>query len=300
MMILAIMLSASLQNAAPPPAPVPQMRRRGPVEAPRATGTCAALPLDLAAIVPVVEVTIGGRPYRFAVDTGAQGHGRIKRELAEQLGLAVVGQARTPGPGGTVEERPIFALPALAVGGITFHDAQLAAAPVIPGRPMPWDGILGVDLFRNFTLTLDYGNRRLHVGERPLTAGVALAPDQPGPTFPIEIGGRSFPAHLDTGNQVAPLFLNEADARSLPLSGAPVERGRARGSFGEFAIMEAPLAGPVRVGAFTLPVDRVAWPAVRGVGNLGSRGLAGTVVRLDQRGRRLDIAASGAADGCPG
>ena len=131
-------------------------------------------------------------------------------------------------------------------------------------------------------------------------AGVALAPDQPVPTFPIEIAGRSFPVHLDTGNQAAPLFLNEADARSLPLAGAPVERGRARTSFGEFAIMEAQLAAPVRAGAFTLPVDRVGWPAARGMGNLGSRGLAGTVVRLDQRSRRLDIAASGAVDSCPG
>jgi hypothetical protein len=300
MILAAIMLSASMQSPAPAAGPVPQMRR-GPIEAPRSTGSCAAAPLDLAAVIPVVEVTIGGRgPYRFAVDTGAQGHGRIRRELAEELGLAVVGQARTPAPGGTFEERPVFGLPALAVGGIIFHDAQLLAAPAIAGRPLPWDGILGVDLFRNFTLTLDYGNRRLHVGERPLATGVALAADQPVPTFPIEIAGRSFAVHLDTGNQAAPLFLTEADALSLPLAGAPVERGRARTSFGEVAIMEAPLAVPVRVGAFALPVDRVGWPAARGMGNLGSRGLAGTVVRLDQRSRRLDIAASGAAETCPG
>lgn len=292
--LTAIMLSLSMQAA-----PVPQMRRRA-AEPPRTTGTCAALPLDLATAVPIVEVRIGDRPYRFLIDTGAQGHGRIKRELAEQLGLAVVGQARTPAPGGTVEERPVYALPALTLGGIAFQDLQLMAAPVLPGRELPFDGILGLDAFRNFTLTLDYGNRRVHVAEQPLAAGVALVPDQPLATFPIEIGGRSFPAHLDTGNQAASLFLNEADARSLPLAGAPVERGRARGSFGDFAIMEAPLTGQVRVGGFTLPVDRVTWPSARNMGNLGSRGLAGTVVRLDQRSRRLDIAASGAAATCPG
>ena len=309
MILAAIMLSASMQEAAPPPgpAPAPRMRRRGPIEPPRATGTCAAVPLDLAAVVPVVEVTIGGRgPYRFAVDTGAQGHGRIRRELAEALGLAVTGQARTPGPGGTVEERPVFEAPALTLGGITFHGAELPAAPVIPGQPLPWDGILGVDLFREFTLTLDYGNRRLHVGRQPLAGGAALAPDRPTPTFPVEIAGRSFPVALDTGNQAGALFLSEADARSLPLAGAAVERGRARTSFGELAIMEAPLAAPVKFGAFTLPVDRVGWPPARGIGNLGSRGLAGAVVRLDQRNRRVDIAASavsaaaGAADTCPG
>ncbi|HKR25259.1 MAG TPA: retropepsin-like aspartic protease, partial [Allosphingosinicella sp.] len=201
--LTAIMLSLSMQAV-----PVPQMRRRV-TEPPRATGTCAALPLDLAATVPIVEVRIGERPYRFLIDTGAQGHGRIKRALAEQLGLAVVGQARTPAPGGTVEERPVYALPALALGGIAFQDLELTAAPVIPGRELPFDGILGLDAFRNFTLTLDYGNRRLHVSDRPLAAGVALVPDQPLATFPVEIDGRSFPAHLDTGNQAASLFLNE-------------------------------------------------------------------------------------------
>ena len=47
----------------------------------RATGGCAVVPL-LPAAIPVVEVTIGGKgPYRFAIDTGAQGHGRIRAEL---------------------------------------------------------------------------------------------------------------------------------------------------------------------------------------------------------------------------
>ncbi len=290
-----------LQNAGTQ-GPVPQMRRRGPIEAPRAVGDCAAVPLDLGMVIPIVTVMIGDRgPYRFAIDTGAQGHGRIKRELAEQLGLAVAGAARTPGPGGTVEERPVFAVPSLTLGGIRFENAQLLAAPVLPGRAAEWDGILGIDLFRNFTLTLDYGNRRLHVGPQPLGAGLALAPDQPVLTFSVEIAGRSFPVHLDTGNQARPLLLAEADARSLPLTGEPVERGRARTSFGEFAIMEAPLGAPVRAGTFDLPVRTVSWPPARNIGNLGSLGLAGTVVRVDQRSRLIQIAASptGAAESCP-
>ena len=52
-------------------------------------GECAVVPI-LAGAIPVVEVKIGGKgPYRFAIDTGAQGHGRISRELAEELGIFV-------------------------------------------------------------------------------------------------------------------------------------------------------------------------------------------------------------------
>ena len=44
-----------------------------------ATGGCASVPI-LPAAIPVVEVTIGGKgPYKFAIDTGARGHGRISR-----------------------------------------------------------------------------------------------------------------------------------------------------------------------------------------------------------------------------
>ena len=51
------------------------------------TGGCAAVPI-LSGAIPVVEVKIGGKgPYRFAIDTGAQGHGRISPTLAEPLSL---------------------------------------------------------------------------------------------------------------------------------------------------------------------------------------------------------------------
>jgi hypothetical protein len=75
------------------------------------TGSCASVPI-LPAAIPVVEVTIGGKgPYKFAIDTGAQGHGRISTALAEELGLPKVGEVGTPAPGGTVATRRSTARP---------------------------------------------------------------------------------------------------------------------------------------------------------------------------------------------
>src|SRR3990170_3481225 len=72
------------------------------------SGGCAVVPI-LPATIPVVEVRIGGKgPYRFAIDTGAEGHGRISAALAEELGLPKIGEAGTPGPGGAVATRPVF------------------------------------------------------------------------------------------------------------------------------------------------------------------------------------------------
>src|SRR5690348_11970915 len=86
------------------------------------SGTCGSVPI-LPGAIPVVEVTIGGKgPYRFAIDTGAQGAGRISTALAEQLKLPRVGEARTPAPDGAVAARPIYGAPEVSVGDVSFKN----------------------------------------------------------------------------------------------------------------------------------------------------------------------------------
>lgn len=289
----------SLVAVAAQEAPV-QRQVRG-VSAPpvRIEGACAAVPMRLVNNIPVVEVTIGGRgPYRFGIDTGAAGHGRISAALATELGLPQVGEARTPAPGGTTATRPIFGAGPIALGRVTFHDAGLLTLSDVRGPNRGWDGILGLDMFAGATLTLDYGNGVAMVGPAPVTDGVAATFDHGVPEIPVEVAGRTFRVDLDTGNGAAGFFLAEAEARALPLDGAPVERGRARTSFGEFAILEAPLAAPITVGGHALAWRQVGWPPARGTGNLGSRALAGTVLRVDRRNARVAVSASAAPPAC--
>jgi hypothetical protein len=264
---------------------------------PVVTGGCTVVPL-LPAAIPVVTVTIAGKPYRFGIDTGAQGQGRIRETLAAELGLAQVGEVRTPAPGGTIATRPIFGVSEFGVGGMTFRNVSLVALSQVRGpQGADWDGILGIGLFEQLTLTLDYGNARAMIGAAGLASGLPLRMNRiPGIT--LTIAGKDLPVDLDTGNGAGALFLAEADARALPLGGEPVERGRARTSFGEFAIMEAPLAAPVLAGTATLPVKTVGWPPARPGGNLGSKGLVGMSVAVDQRAKRVDIHASGAMPVC--
>jgi len=92
-----------------------------------ATGGCAVVPIHRAAI-PVVEIKIGGKgPYRFAIDTGAQGHGRISAELAEELGLPEVGEVGTPAPGGTVTTRSVYGAAEVSVGKVSYKNVDLVA-----------------------------------------------------------------------------------------------------------------------------------------------------------------------------
>jgi len=295
-MSIAWALLAAVAAQAAPPQGVPVQRMQTPDVA--FEGTCTVAPLDLSAGQPVVQVMVDGKgPYRFVIDTGAQGAGRISAALAEQLGLAAVGEVRTAAPGGTTETRKIYRAGKLAVGGIAFADADLATMPNLPGRS-DWDGVLGIDLFHQLTLTLDYGKAALKLSRAPASGGVAADFSHAIPQIPLSIGDKALTVDLDTGNGAAPLFVSEEVAKAVPQSGPAVERGRARTSFGEFAIMQAPISVPVTVGGVALPVTAIGWPSARGEGNLGSRGLAGMRLVVDRANGRVVISPSGDAPTC--
>lgn len=263
------------------------------------SGGCAVVPI-LPAAIPVVEVTIGGKgPYRFAIDTGAEGHGRISAALAEELGLPKVGEVGTPAPGGTVATRPVFGAPEISVGGVSFKNPDLVALSDVRGPGMEWDGILGNALLKLLPVTLDYGAARVRFGGPGLTEGLPIGFDHGVPVLAVEIAGKRFKVHFDSGNGAAALFLDEEAARALPLSAQPVERGRARTTFGDFEIMEAPLAVPVTAGAVRLPVQAVGWPSPRPGGNLGSRAMAGMAVTIDAASQLATVAYSAAPPRCP-
>lgn len=291
-MVFAALLAATAATAQEAP--------RRPDAPPVIAGTCAVLPMLPGSVIPVVEVMIGGTgPYRFAIDTGAGGHGRIKPDLAATLRLEVIGEVRTPAPGGAVDTRQVFGAPELSVGGVTFKDVGLVTLSTVRGPNVAWDGILGIALFQHLVLTLDYGNAKVRFGGPGLKNGLPLDFDRSVPIVPLTIAGKTFAAHLDTGNGAGGLFLSEADARALPLSGAPVSRGKGRTSFGEFDIMEAPLSVPIMAGDAKLQMQAVGWPSPRPGGNLGSKGLTGMAVTIDVAARLGDIRASGAAPTCP-
>lgn len=263
-----------------------------------ASGECAVVPI-LRAAIPVVEVTIGGKgPYRFAIDTGAEGHGRISTRLAEELGLPKVGEVGTPAPDGAVATRPVFAAPEISVGEVSFKNLDLVALSNVRGPLTDWDGVLGNALIELLPLTLDYGNARARFGGPQLQEGLPVSFDRGIPILPIDIAGQRFRVHFDSGNGASALFLDEAAAKTLKLAGDPVQRGTARTTFGDFAVMEAPLAVSVTIDGKPLPVRAVSWPSPRPGGNLGSRGMAGMSVTIDASAQLARVGPSGLPPRC--
>ena len=278
-------------NVASPPGPQMVRRMRMAAPPPAFEGDSATAALTFSRAAPVVEVTIGGKgPFRFLIDTGAGGHGRINAALAHRLALPVAGEVRAGDGSGRVQMRKTFAVDSIELGGVRFRGVQMAELPQLPGLEGQFDGILGLDLFASHLLTLDYANRKLTLSRGHLPPSAASYAPGPGAVMlSLAVGDETLPVQLDTGNSVAPLIVPEALANRLPLAGERRKTAQARTAISTIQMWEADIAVPVRLGSEVLPIRTIGFPSLGDSGNLGSKALAGAILQLDQRNRRIRI-----------
>ncbi len=242
---------------------------------------------------PVVEATIEGRgPYRFVLDTGAGGT-VLSSELAQELGLPVVGEIQIGDP---IHPQGITAkqvrIDRLVVGGATFS-SLIATSMEKSGfaEHLGARGVLGMPLFSDLLLTLDCGHSEIRIarGELPEPDGKGILALQPGHgvRVPITVGTLDLVADLDSGSP-AGISLPSRYMDELPLDGKPVEIGRARTVTSEFAVYGATLSGSVRLAGY-----RLEKPALRFNGlpfpNIGSEVLKRFAVTIDQKAHRVQF-----------
>jgi aspartyl protease len=123
----------------------------------------ATVPLTIEGEAPIVPVMIDGKgPYRFFVDTA--GHNLLFADAAADLGLKLVGTARSGGSGaGTVDQQYAtlglttvgsawMAHMPFAVLGVSGKDVAASLAP----SAEPIAGILGLETFERFAVRVDY------------------------------------------------------------------------------------------------------------------------------------------------
>ena len=270
---------------------------------PPAACRLAALPVaDLLVRVPfdVVDGRVyvqaranGQGPFRFAVDTGASGTGRLDASLASTLRLPAAAAVKNS-DGVQTRTAGTTHLDALALGGLVRHDVDLItrdyASKTAPKARFA--GILGRDFFADGLLVIDYPRRtfsftRSH-GLSPKDAG-AVTYQRPF-RVPASIGSLQTEANLDSGanaSLVLPAALYpKVDAVGLAqgpkgrLTNTVIDTERTR------------LKGPVRIGAIALSdVDALVsqrFPEVL----VGSRILSRFVLVIDQRSRSIAL--------CPG
>lgn len=179
-------------------------------------------------------VWLNDRPYRFLLDTGAQGL-VLDRKIAGELGLVpqgsmqAYGAARTGGLG-------LVRVADLRIGTAHLRDVVVATLPLeaSTGGMLHLDGILGSSFFAAATVMLNFPALTMTFGVpgsfEPAGARIALDTDREVPEATLTFNGtRSAPFIIDTGNSGTLLLYRpfvDANPGVVPFT------GESRTSFG--------------------------------------------------------------------
>lgn len=256
------------------------------------------IPITLAStqiLIDNIEVN-GEGPFRFMLDTGGMGGGRVDSSLADKLGLEKKGEVMgSDGTGRPGTPMAMYELDSLKVGGIEVNGLRVISRDYnLHGAAVRGhiDGIIGFGLFQELLLTIDYSKRKLIVekGELPEPDGqiILSARSQGVAGTEIELLGETYAAHLDTG-AMSWISISEEIASNLKFQSELVQIGEARTVSGAFPIKKARLDGNARLGEHEIenPVIVVGAP-LRGV-NFGGFVLRDFVITYDQKNERIRV-----------
>jgi hypothetical protein len=180
------------------------------------------IPLRIEGGVPVIELMVNAEgPFLFVIDTGAEGGPRLDSSLMEKLGLKPSGQMPDGDPSGrSPRMADTVKLDFLEVGGLRFTDVAATSKDYKNSpRPLPADGIIGLALFKDYLVTLDFPARVLRIrrGELPKADGAEILDYQVEhgvPSVELNVGTATIMAHLDCGNMIGEFVLPTDSSKS--------------------------------------------------------------------------------------
>jgi predicted aspartyl protease len=118
--------------------------------------------------VPVRIGTQGGTqgPFEFLVDTGAE-RTVLARDIASRLGLRASGQGLLIGIAGS-QAVDLVEIDEINLGRRSFYNLS---APLLEGRNIGADGIIGLDSLQGQRVLLDFDKRRMMIGDAAALGG---------------------------------------------------------------------------------------------------------------------------------
>lgn len=191
---------------------------------------------------PYFQVYVNGKgPFTFLFDTGS---------AYTSVSSKVVEAARTP----VIVDRTrrdVVSLGRLQIGGFTAFDVW-----AIEDDSWGVDGIIGFPTLGNVNFMFDLAKRQLLVSKKRIPMGdtvFALPYDAPFnvPTVPVQIGSRTVPILLDTGDDAFGFEVRSSELGDAALVAAPAEGPTVSNGAKKQTTRTALLKDPVKLG----PVD---------------------------------------------
>ena len=254
------------------------------------------IPLDLSGPRPIATLSVGSAPpARVIFDTGASGN-VLDLDYARSAGLPDEGPAQIRAPAGAPMTgfRTVIAEGRLGNAPITNVRAVAVESPAL--RQLSVQGVFGPTTFSGRLVHLDLARGEIRISDKtpasipagpssPYSDGHGPMPGLPG--ISVDIAGRAFAAHIDTGHPGL-LMMPLAMARQVPLDGELRQAARpARFADGvPRNLFEGRIRGTVRIGPLVFENPEVRFMDGLERVNVGMQALRGVTLVLDPAERR--------------
>jgi hypothetical protein len=163
-----------------------------------------------------LEVSLNGHKSRFQIDTGAGGL-LVSRSVAEHAGLKPFSETEMSGIGDQ-GYKPGYSAYAdsIRIGSLEFQDCQVR---VLDSRTPVGDsdGLIGMDVFSNFQVTLDFPMRKLLLSPLP------PRPDEAAPAAPALKTGDAEHEDPETSSEASAKAEQDKPADKVAQPGGPAE-----------------------------------------------------------------------------
>jgi predicted aspartyl protease len=178
-----------------------------------------------------LEVKLNNHAARLQIDTGAGGL-VVTRSIAERAGLKAFSQTEMSGVGDKGEKAAYTAyVDSIRIGGLEFQDCMVEVLDNKHGLE-DVDGLIGMDVFSKFLVTLDFPMRKLVLSPLPPRPGEGPAPApelKTGDSSPEDTEGDSDPPRPEekpelnsrTSSAQAP---NSSTPKLAPVAHGPQDR----------------------------------------------------------------------------
>lgn len=183
--------------------------------------------------LPLVSITVDGRPAVFAIDTGASDSLLVGRFVEEAHLQDHASRVLITGTNGTASNR-VVTVPSLTIGYATAQDVRF----FVYGRPLPVtrsdgapvDGLFGGDFLANYDLDLDLSAQKVGIYQAEHCGGTTFRPLGPSEfVVPLtlshnhvlvtaSVDGHEMPFLLDSG--ASQTSITSESARALGMTSA--------------------------------------------------------------------------------
>ena len=254
------------------------------------------VPLDLSGPRPIATLSIGsGPPARVIFDTGASGN-VIEIDYARSAGLPDEGPAAVHAPAGAAMTGFRTGIAEGRLGNVPISNVRAVALQSPALRGLSVQGVFGPGTFSGRLVHLDLARGEIRITDKtqasipagqssPYSGGNGPLPGLPG--ISVDIAGRAFDAHIDTGHPGL-LMMPLAMAQQVPLDGELRQAARpARFADGvPRPLFEGRIRGTVRIGPLVFENPEVRFMDGLQRVNVGMQALRGVTLVLDPAERR--------------